>query len=119
MGIQNLQTNDISVIQGSLNLYWNISNTVFNVNKFYNALNSKQAIKKRWFSLYAYSGIGFVSYTPEVFRLSDDSKVDSTNAYPGVRYETASQLSMVIPAVVGAKFKISKTIDLGLEVAVC
>ena len=104
-----------NVIQGSLNLYWNISNTVFNINKFYRSLNGKQPIKKRWFSLYAYTGVGVSIFDPHVMRLSDNVSVEDPNAFPGIDFQTDRSVELVVPAVLGAKVKISKTIDLGFE----
>ncbi|MGB0885907.1 MAG: OmpA family protein [Chitinophagales bacterium] len=104
-----------NVIQGSLNIYWNISNTVFNVNKYYRSLRDKKPIKKRWFSLYAYTGIGFSIFDPHVMRLSDNAPVSVADAFPGVKFQTNRTTEVVIPAALGAKFKLSKTIDLGFE----
>jgi len=104
-----------NVIQGSLNLYWNISNTVFNINRYYRALNSRKPMKPRWFSLYAYTGIGVSIFDPHVMRLSDNVSVEDPSVFPGVNFQTNRSTEVVVPAVLGAKVKISKTIDLGFE----
>ena len=104
-----------NVYQGSINLYWNISNTVFNINKYYRALSSKKPIKKRWFSLYAYSGIGITFSDPHVMRLSDNRSVEDPSVFPLENFQTDRSTELVIPLALGAKVKLSKTIDLGLE----
>lgn len=104
-----------NVIQGSLNIYWNISNTVFNINRYYRALNSRKPMKPRWFSLYAYTGIGVSIFDPHVMRLSDNVSVEDATVFPGVDFQTNRSTEVVVPAVLGAKVKISKTIDLGFE----
>ncbi len=104
-----------NVIQGSLNLYWNISNTVFNINRYYRALNTRKPMKKRWFSLYAYTGIGFSIFDPHVMRLSDNASVEDPSVYPGIKFQTDRATEVVVPLALGAKVKLSKTIDLGLE----
>lgn len=104
-----------NIYQGSVNLYWNISNTVFNINKYYRALSSKKPMKKRWFSLYAYSGIGITISDPHVMRLSDDRSVEDPTVFPGIDFQTDRSTELVMPLALGAKVKLSKTIDLGLE----
>lgn len=104
-----------NVIQGSLNLYWNISNTVFNINRYYKSLSSSKPMKTRWFSLYAYSGIGVSIFDPHVMRLSDDVSVEDPSVFPVVDFQLDRSTEIVVPAALGAKFKLSKTIDLGFE----
>lgn len=104
-----------NVYQGSINLYWNISNTVFNINKYYRALSSKKPMKKRWFSLYAYSGIGITFSDPHVMRLTDDRSVEDSSVFPGIQFQTDASTEVVVPLALGAKIKLNKTIDLGLE----
>lgn len=104
-----------NVYQGSVNLYWNISNTVFNINRYYSALNTKKPMKKRWFSLYAYSGIGITFSDPHVMRLSDNRSVEDPSVFPSIDFQTDKTTELVVPLALGVKVKMSKTIDLGLE----
>lgn len=104
-----------NVIQGSLNFYWNISNTIFNVNRFYRSMAKNRPMKPRWFSVYAYSGIGVSVFDPHVMRLSDNRTVEDADVFRGIEFQTAVTTEMVVPAALGAKFKLSKTIDLGAE----
>jgi OmpA-OmpF porin, OOP family len=100
-----------NVIQGSLNLYWNITNTVFNVNKQINADNQGRFIKERRFSLYTYTGIGMSFYDPHVMFLENSAPA----SFADIQFRTDRTTSVVIPLAFGTKFKLSKAVDLSIE----
>lgn len=95
-----------NVIQGSLNLYWNISNTIFNVNKY----NSGK-MKPRKFSLYAYSGIGVSVFDPHIMFTSNRAPA----SFNGITFYDDQSAEIVIPVAIGTKFKLGAAADLGFE----
>jgi OmpA-OmpF porin, OOP family len=103
-----------NVIQGSVNFYWNISNTIFNLNKQYKSQSSGKPIKQRRFSLYTYTGLGVSIFDPHVMLTENKAPA----SFAGVDFKDDRTTSIVIPFAVGTKFKISKTIDLGFEYGV-
>lgn len=104
-----------NVVQASLNLYWNISNTIFNLNRYYKSLSSHKPMKKRWFSLYTYAGIGMSFFDPHVMRLSDNADLTTISTFDPNIFRTDRTVEVVVPTALGAKVKLSKTFDLGLE----
>ena len=104
-----------NVVQASVNLYWNISNTIFNVNRYFRSASSGKPMKKRWFSLYAYSGIGFSFFDAHVMRVSDNMPVSSSLVLPGVQFQDTKTTEVVVPLALGAKVKLSPLMDLGIE----
>jgi OmpA-OmpF porin, OOP family len=103
-----------NVIQGSLNLYWNISNTIFNLNKHYKSQNSGKPMRERRFSLYTYTGLGVSIFDPHVMLIENRAPA----SFAGVDFKDDRTTSLTIPFAVGTKFKISKTIDMGFEYGV-
>lgn len=104
-----------NVIQGSLNLYWNISNTFFNINKYRRAKLKHKKMKPRWFSFYGYTGIGFAIFDPHVMRLKDNMPTEAKDVFDHIKFETDRTTEVFIPATLGVKLKLSKTVDLGVE----
>ena len=95
--------------EGSVNLYWDITNTVFGINRFIRARNSGAEYKPRWVSLYTFAGIGYNYTTTKVYKLK--TGLEDTSSF----FHTGGNGSFVIPVGVGLKFKLSKSIDLGIE----
>jgi outer membrane protein OmpA-like peptidoglycan-associated protein len=100
-----------NVIQGSVNLYWNITNTVFNINKQYKADNEGRYVKERRFSLYTYTGFGMSVFDPHVMFLENSAPA----SFPNVDFKVDRTTSIVIPLAFGTKFKLSKAIDMSIE----
>jgi OOP family OmpA-OmpF porin len=98
--------------QGSINLYWNISNTVFGINKRIKANQYNRPIRERKVSFYTYLGLGLNHANYNVRNLTTTALVDSTAT--GLSANSSST-EIVIPFGMGLKFKVSKLIDLGFE----
>lgn len=103
-----------NVIQGSLNLYWNISNTLFNLNKKYKSDMSGKPIRQRRFSLYTMAGLGFSAFDPHLMFVSDKAPA----SFAGVEFKQDQTVGLFIPFALGTKFKLSKAVDMGLEYGV-
>ena len=100
-----------NVISSSLNIYWNISNTVFGTNKYINSKNSGSEIRPRKFSLFMFTGIGGTWFDPHVMFIKDNSPA----SLPGVAFSDTRTFEMNIPIGIGTKFNLGKSIDLGFE----
>jgi outer membrane protein OmpA-like peptidoglycan-associated protein len=101
--------------EGSLSLYWDISNTVFGINRLLRGQNSGKGYKPRFVSLYMFAGVGFNYTNTKVYHLNSgllDTRTDSTG-HP--IFNNAATSDLVLPVGVGVKFKLSKLIDLGIE----
>lgn len=103
-----------NVIQGSVNLYWNISNTLFNINKKYKSDMSGKPIRQRKFSLYTMAGLGFNVFDPHLMFTSDKAPA----SFAGIEFEQDQTAGLFIPFALGTKLKLSKTVDVGLEYGV-
>ncbi len=95
--------------EASANLYWDITNTVFGINRMLRARNSGKDYKPRWVSLYSYAGIGINYSSVKVYHLKTGLLDNSGTFFNG------STTSLVVPVGLGLKFKLSKLVDLGLE----
>ena len=95
--------------EGSVNLYWDITNTVFGINRMIRARNSGMDYKPRWVSLYSFAGIGYNYTNTKVYKLK--TGLEDTSSF----FHTGGNGTLVIPVGVGLKFKLSKSIDLGIE----
>lgn len=95
--------------EGSVNLYWDITNTVFGINRLLRARNAGTTYKPRWVSLYTYGGIGYNYTNTKVYHLKT-GQLDTSGAF----YNGGTG-SLVIPVAIGIKFKVSKTVDIGIE----
>lgn len=105
-----------TVLQGNANIYWNISNTVFGLNRIKRALRKGEELKERKLSVYAMLGIGFASYDAKVFDNTSDAELNVDSVlYQGGAPGKDKPVSLVVPASLGLKYKASKTIDIGLE----
>ncbi|NNC95714.1 MAG: OmpA family protein [Chitinophagales bacterium] len=113
-----------TALQGSINLYWNISNTIFNMNKQYKSDRFGTVKKKRWISVYTYGGVGLAQYDePKLLIEATDVPISSTyltstpspgsNSYIINGNEKFSEL--ILPLALGVKFKVSRAIDIGIE----
>lgn len=100
--------------EGSFNLYWDISNTVFGVNRLIRGQNSGKPYKPRWVSIYAFGGIGFNYTTTHVYKLNT-GLLDTTRINGVSVFHDGGINSLVVPIGFGIKFKLSKAIDLGIE----
>ena len=101
--------------EGSVNLYWDISNTIFGINRLLRARNAGTVYKPRWVSLYTYAGLGFNYTSTKTYKLKT-GQLDTTLAADGSRvFFNGSTSNLVIPVGLGLKFKLSKTVDLGIE----
>jgi OOP family OmpA-OmpF porin len=100
--------------EGSFNLYWDISNTIFGVNRMIRGRNSGKDYKPRWVSLYAFGGLG-VNYTnTNVYKLNS-GQLDTAKLNGSSVFKDGGTTSLVVPVGFGIKFKLSKSIDLGIE----
>jgi len=104
-----------NVISSSLNIYWNISNTVFNSNKYTNSKIKKKAIRERKFSFYTYTGIGATWFDPHVMMVEDGSPFNLSGVDIVNQNMDETIFEMKIPVAFGAKFKLGKAADLGFE----
>lgn len=95
--------------EGSLSVYWNITNTVFGVNRLLRAQASGREMRGRWVSLYTHLGIGYTYANVKV----RDLKTGAIDNRP--IFSNGGQHSFMIPVGAGLKFKLSKSIDLGIE----
>ena len=95
--------------EGSANLYWDITNTVFGINRLLRSRNAGTAYKPRWVSLYTFGGIGINYTNTKVYKLKTGLPDTSAIFFNG------GITSLVIPVGIGIKFKLSKSIDLGIE----
>jgi len=100
-----------NVISSSVNIYWNISNTVFGTNRYLKAKAANQPIRPRKFSLFMFAGIGGTWFDPHVMFIKDDAPA----SFPGVKIQDDRTFEINIPVGIGAKFNLSKSIDLGFE----
>ena len=100
--------------EGTFNLYWDISNTVFGVNRMIRGQNTGKPYKPRWVSIYAFGGLGYNYTNTHVYKLNtgllDTSKIGGVSVF-----RDGGINSLVVPIGFGIKFKLSKTIDLGIE----
>ncbi|MEZ4915380.1 MAG: OmpA family protein [Chitinophagales bacterium] len=104
-----------NVISTSLQVYWNISNTVFGPNRYYNAKLKGREMKPRRFSLYAYSGIGATWFDPHVMMSADKRPIDLAGVDIVNKNQTKTIMEMYMPFALGAKFKLAKAVDLSVE----
>jgi len=100
--------------EGSFNLYWDISNTIFGINRLIRGQNTGKGYKPRWVSLYAFGGLGFNYTTTHVYKLNT-GQLDTTKLNGVSVFKDGGVNSLVVPVGFGIKFKLSKTIDLGIE----
>lgn len=103
-----------NVIQGSINVYWNISNTLFNMNKRNKSVNTGKPIKERKFSLYTYTGVGMSVFDPHVMYIDNNAPA----TFDGIELQTDRTSSVFIPFAIGTKFKLSKVVDFNVEYGV-
>ena len=98
--------------QGSLNIYWNISNTLFGINRRLKAQQYGRNTKPRVVSFYTYVGLGMNYADYEVRDIVNDALVDSA----ALRLSPdASNTEVVIPFGLGLKFRLGSLVDLGIE----
>lgn len=98
-----------NVFEGSLSVYWNVTNTVFGVNRLLRAQQAGREMKNRWVSLYTHLGIGYTYAQVKVRELKTGS-VDNRPIF-----SNGGQSMFMIPVGVGLKFKLTKCLDLGVE----
>ena len=105
-----------NVIAGSARIYWNISNTIFGMNRYYKASANGQPIRPRRFSLYTTAGLGLTGFDPHLMELSDDAPYESEANPDAIRPANLDQsLEVYIPFSLGVKFNLGKAMDLGIE----
>ncbi|MCB9256240.1 MAG: OmpA family protein [Chitinophagales bacterium] len=100
-----------NVIASSMNIYWNISNTVFGVNRYIKSQQQGRPIKARKFSLYMYTGIGGTWFDPHVMFIEDKAPAE----FAGVEFKQDRTFEVNIPMALGTKFKLGNVADLGIE----
>ena len=100
--------------EGSFNLYWDISNTIFGINRLIRGQNTGKGYKPRWVSIYAYGGLGYNYTNTHVYKLNT-GQLDTTKLNGYSVFHDGGTNSLVVPVGFGIKFKLSKTIDLGIE----
>jgi outer membrane protein OmpA-like peptidoglycan-associated protein len=103
-----------NVISTSMNIYWNISNTVFGTNRYLKAKMANKPIKPRKFSLYMFTGVGGTWFDTKVKFIDDDTDA----SFPNVTFQPGKTFEINIPMALGAKFNLGKTVDLGFEYVV-
>ena len=105
-----------NVIAGSARIYWNISNTIFGMNRYYKANANGGPIRPRRFSLYTTAGLGLTGFDPHLMELSDDAPYESEANPDAIRPANLDQsLEVYIPFSLGVKFNLGKAMDLGIE----
>lgn len=104
-----------NVISTSMQIYWNISNTVFGPNRYYNAKLKGKEIKPRRFSLYMYTGLGATWFDPHVMMTADKRPIDLAGVDIVNKDQNKTIMEMYIPFALGAKFKLAKAVDLSVE----
>jgi outer membrane protein OmpA-like peptidoglycan-associated protein len=100
--------------EGSFNLYWDISNTIFGINRLIRGQNSGKGYKPRWVSIYAYGGLGYNYTNTHVYKLNT-GQLDTSRLNGYSVFHQGGTNDLVVPVGFGVKFKLSKLIDLGLE----
>lgn len=100
-----------NVISSSMNIYWNISNTVFGTNRYVKSKLSGKPIKPRKFSLFMFTGIGGTWFDPHVMFL--ENRAPAT--LPGIAFQQDRTFEINIPVGIGTKFNLGKSVDLGFE----
>jgi outer membrane protein OmpA-like peptidoglycan-associated protein/outer membrane protein W len=100
-----------SAMQGSVSLYWNITNTMFGINRYIRSQNKNVPSRSRKVSLYTYVGVGMNYSKTTVRSLLTEVKDTSGLFFNGSDY------NFVVPVGFGVKFKVTKAIDIGLDVA--
>jgi OOP family OmpA-OmpF porin len=103
-----------NVLASSLNIYWNISNTVFGTNRYLKAKAAGGKIRPRKFSLIMFTGIGGAWFDPHVMFIRNDAPA----SFAGIDLKDSRTFEMHIPLGLGAKFNLGKSVDLGFEYVV-
>ncbi len=102
-----------NIFQMNVNAYINISNLWANLNKLIKQSNNTIPIKERKVNIYTFLGMGMIFFDSEIKSLRTDKPSNlgyTTGGSSGKTTET------VVPIGAGLKYKISKVVDLGLEV---
>lgn len=99
-----------TTMQGTVSLYWNITNTIFGINRYIRSQNKGVPSRSRKVSLYTYVGVGMNYSKTEVRSLLTETR-DTAG-----RYFNGSDYNFVVPVGFGVKFKVTKAIDLGIDV---
>lgn len=102
-----------NVFQMNINGYINLSNLWANLNRLIKVSNNTIPMTERKINVYTFVGIGLLFFDTEIKSLRTDKPSNlgyTTGGSSGKSTET------VVPLGLGLKYKISKTIDIGLEV---
>ena len=102
---------ETSVYQGSVALYFNISNAILGINRHYKAKQKEDKMGERRFSVYSYVGVGLSFYDAQVNDLGTETPLPPNY----LQTTSGSANDIVIPLGIGAKFKLGKCVDLGIE----
>jgi len=107
-----------TMMEGSINFYWNISNTIFGLNRMYKAIEKGEEIKERKLSFYSTVGIGLNRFDSEL-ELIPQAGQDLPFGGDTLTYLNGRQIDptteVVIPFGIGLKYNVHKMIDIGLE----
>ncbi|MEZ4880453.1 MAG: hypothetical protein R2801_09860 [Chitinophagales bacterium] len=85
----------------------------FGYNKFIKAEITGKPIKERRFALYNKIGIGMIRAESNIYNVSDDLPIDNSSYLRGY---TNKYTEVVFPLTTGMKFKVNKSIDIGIKV---
>ncbi|MCB9034113.1 MAG: OmpA family protein [Chitinophagales bacterium] len=98
--------------QATVNFYLNWMGLSFGYNKFIKAEITGKPIKERRFALYNKIGIGMIRAESNIYNVSDDLPIDNSSYLRGY---TNKYTEVVFPLTTGMKFKVNKSIDIGME----
>jgi OOP family OmpA-OmpF porin len=104
----------------TLNVYMNFSNMFFGLNRYIRANIKQKEVKERRVSIYGKMGIGALFFDSQVYSVKDDAPYDvnkgddDPNGKYLVTYSNKA-VEVTAPFALGAKFKITKAFDIGIE----
>ena len=101
---------ETNILQGSINAYLNLSNILSGGSAF-RALASK-SYKERRFSLFGYGGVGWLRFDSQIKNLASGQDITDSRYLKGFTNETTE---LVLPYGFGAKYKLNKILDIGME----
>lgn len=104
---------ETGLMNGSINLYWNITNTNFGINRLYRGLQGYK--KPRKWSLIAFAGVGFTQYESSLLTVSGDNEYVSPDVDLYSTKHAESQTALTIPVGLGIKYQASPFLDIGIE----
>jgi outer membrane protein OmpA-like peptidoglycan-associated protein len=105
--------------QVSTVVMWDISNTVWGLNRLLNPQSKNKPYKIRKVGFYGYAGLGMIWYNSELKHLDTKLDVQATDLASNDKYllnpSNKTVTEWTIPVGMGLKFKCSKLIDVKIE----